>query len=100
MKKPPRTILTDQDSWMKEAISKEMSTTKHSFCIWPVIFKFSYWFNAILQDKYAQWCYDFYGLYKLETCDEFEHQWPKVVAKYNLQTNKHVKGLYEIRNYW
>ncbi|XP_058766139.1 protein FAR1-RELATED SEQUENCE 11-like [Vicia villosa] len=98
--KAPRTILTDQDPWMKEAISKEMSTTKHSFCIWHITFKFSSWFNAILRDKYAQWCYDFYGLYKLETCEEFEHQWPKVVAKYNLQTNKYVKGLYEIRNYW
>jgi hypothetical protein len=23
-----------------------------------------------------------------------------VVAKYNLQSNKHVKGLYDVRNYW
>ncbi|KAG4934800.1 hypothetical protein JHK85_049719 [Glycine max] len=100
MKKPPKTILTDQDPWMKEAISKDLPSTKHSFCIWHITFKFSSWFNAILRDKYSKWCSDFYELYKLETCEEFEHQWPKVVAKYNLQSNKHVKGLYEIRNYW
>ncbi|CAL5191621.1 unnamed protein product [Lathyrus oleraceus] len=98
--KPPKTILTDQDPWMKEAISKELPSTKHSFCIWHITFKFSCWFNAILRDKYPKWCADFYGLYKLETREEFEHHWPKVVAKYNLQSNKHVKGLYEIKIYW
>jgi len=36
MKKPPKTILIDQDPWMKEAISKELSSTKHSFCIWHI----------------------------------------------------------------
>ncbi|WJX78103.1 histidine decarboxylase [Trifolium repens] len=67
MKKPPKTILTDQDPWMKvlkEAISKELPSTKHSFCIWHITFKFSSWFNAILRGKYAQWCSDFYALYR------------------------------------
>ena len=31
MKKTPKTILTDQDLWMKEAISKDLSSTKHGF---------------------------------------------------------------------
>ncbi|KAK7268146.1 hypothetical protein RIF29_20833 [Crotalaria pallida] len=100
MKKAVTTILTDKDPWMKEAISKELSSTKHSFCIWHITFKFSSWFNAILRQKYAKWCADFYDLYKLEAREEFEHKWPEVVAKYNLQSNKHVKGLYEIRDYW
>lgn len=85
---------------MKEAISKELSSTKHSFCIWHITFKFSCWFNVILRDKYPKCCSDFYDLYKLETREKFEHQWPKVVVKYNLQSNKHVKGLYEIKSYW
>ncbi|CAJ2656922.1 unnamed protein product [Trifolium pratense] len=100
MKKAPKTILTDQDPWMKEATSKELSSTKHSFCIWHITSKFSSWFNAILRGEYAKWCSDFYELYKLETREDFEHQWPQVVARYNLQSNKHVTGLYEIRNYW
>jgi len=65
-----------QDPWMKEAISKEFPSTKHSFCIWHITFKFSSWFNAIFRDKYAKWCSEFYELYKLATCEEFEHQWP------------------------
>ncbi|WJX39592.1 histidine decarboxylase [Trifolium repens] len=74
MKKAPKTILTDQDPWMKEAISKELPSTKHSFCIWHINFKFSSWFNAILRGEYAKWCSDFYELYKLETREDFEHQ--------------------------
>ncbi|KAF7812754.1 protein FAR1-RELATED SEQUENCE 11-like isoform X1 [Senna tora] len=90
MKKPPKTILTDQDPWMTEAISKEMPFTKHSFCIWHITSKFSGWFNALLREKYSKWCSNFFELYKLDTIEEFEHKWPKVIAKYNLESNKHV----------
>ncbi|KAJ8421471.1 hypothetical protein Cgig2_010783 [Carnegiea gigantea] len=30
LRKPPKTIMTDQDPWMSEAIASEMPTTKHS----------------------------------------------------------------------
>ena len=46
------------------------------------------------------WCVDFYKLYKLEDAEEFEQQWPQMIAKYNLQTNKHALGLYLIRHCW
>ncbi|KAG5558295.1 hypothetical protein RHGRI_008276 [Rhododendron griersonianum] len=39
-------------------------------------------------------------LLKEDTPEEFEHQWPHVVAKYDLQNNKHIVGLYEIKHYW
>ncbi|GAA0176266.1 hypothetical protein LIER_29287 [Lithospermum erythrorhizon] len=41
MKHPPKTILTDQDPWMTEAIAREMPSTKHAFCIWHITSKFS-----------------------------------------------------------
>ncbi|KAG5531650.1 hypothetical protein RHGRI_026317 [Rhododendron griersonianum] len=100
MKKQPKTILTDQDPWMSEAIAKEFPGTKHSFCIWHITSKFSGWFTAILRDQYQTWCADFYELYHLETPQEFEDHWTQVIAKYNLQSNKHVMGLYEIKHFW
>ncbi|KAF7124702.1 hypothetical protein RHSIM_Rhsim12G0119800 [Rhododendron simsii] len=100
MKKHPKTILTDQDPWMTEAIAKEFPTTKHSFCIWHITSKFSGWFTAILRGQYQDWCADFYKLYHVDTPEEFEHQWPQVVAKYDLHNNKHITGLYEIKHYW
>ncbi|XP_065861583.1 protein FAR1-RELATED SEQUENCE 11-like isoform X2 [Euphorbia lathyris] len=100
MKKPPKTIITDQDPWMSEAISFEMPTTKHSFCIWHITSKFSCWFAALLRNDYQKWCGDFYELYKMTIPEEFEHNRCLIVEKYNLQNNKHVQGLYKVRHFW
>ncbi|KAI8543312.1 hypothetical protein RHMOL_Rhmol08G0206900 [Rhododendron molle] len=100
MKKPPKTILTDQDPWMTEAISKELPFTKHAFCIWHITAKFSGWFTTILRNQYSNWCMDFYKLYKLDSCDDFERQWLQVIAKYDMAMNKHVNGLYRIKHFW
>ena len=43
---------------------------------------------------------DFYKLYKLDSCEEFEHQWPQVIAKHDIFMNKHVNGLYQIKHFW
>ena len=100
MRKPPKTIITDQDPWMSQAISIEMPTTKHSFCIWHITSKFSCWFSALLRTDYQSWCGDFYTLYRMTSIEEFEHNWSSVVAKYNLQNNNHVQGLYKFRKSW
>ena len=36
MKKQPTAILTDQDPWITEAISKKLPLTEHAFCIWHI----------------------------------------------------------------
>ncbi|KAF7808556.1 Protein FAR1-RELATED SEQUENCE 11 [Senna tora] len=36
----------------------------------------------------------------VDTIEEFEHKWPEVIAMYNLESNKHVKGLYHVKEYW
>lgn len=100
MKKSPKTIITDQDPWMSEAISREMPTTKHSFCIWHITSKFSCWFAALLHNDYQDWCRDFYKLYKMTIPEEFETNWHLMVEKYKLQNNKHVEGLHKVRYFW
>ncbi|XP_071729218.1 protein FAR1-RELATED SEQUENCE 11-like [Rutidosis leptorrhynchoides] len=100
MTKAPKTILTDQDKCIIEAISKEMPSTKHAFCIWHITNKFSSWFNSTLRSDYSSWCSEFYNLYKLDTIDECEQQWPSVITKYNLRENKHIIGLYRVKTFW
>ncbi|GJW27569.1 FAR1-related sequence 11-like protein [Tanacetum coccineum] len=100
MKKSPKTILTDQDPWSTQAIAKETPFTKHAFCIWHITSKFSGWFTSILRGEYSSWCFEFYVLYKLDTVEEFEHQWPLVIGKYKLNENKNVVGLYKIKEFW
>ena len=41
MKKQPKTILTDQDPWITDTISKELPITKYAFYIWNITTKFS-----------------------------------------------------------
>ena len=43
---------------------------------------------------------DFYKLYKLESCEEFDNQWLQVMTKYDMLSNKHVIGLYQIKHFW
>lgn len=100
MKKPLKTILTDQDPWLTESIAREMPTTKHGFCIWHITSKFSGWFTSILHTQYYKWCNDFYKLYHVDTVEEFESGWAQMVPIYNLQNNKHVIGLYKIKEFW
>ena len=100
MKKSPEAILTDQDPWITEAILKELPSTKHAFCIWHIIAKFNGWFTTILRSQYSNWYTDFYKQYRLDSCEEFEHQWSQVMAKYDMLTNKHVSGLYQIKHFW
>lgn len=64
MKKSPKTIITDQDPWMSEAIAVEMPSTKHSFCIWHITSKFSCWFVALLRGNYQAWCRYFFFVIK------------------------------------
>ncbi|KAH1253239.1 Protein FAR1-RELATED SEQUENCE 11 [Glycine max] len=62
MKNPPKTILTDQDPWMAEAIPKD-------FISWSHVKNLSANGQRLLP------------------------------IEYKLESNKHVKGLYEIKNY-
>ena len=97
MKKQLKTILTNQNPWIMEAILKELPLTKHVFCIWHITAKFSGWFTSILHNQYSNWCVEFY---KLASCEEFEGQWTQVMEKYDMLTNKHVIGLYQIKYFW
>lgn len=74
MKKPPKTILTNQDPWLTASIAKELPLIKPSFRICHITAKFSGWFTAILRDQYYKWYDDFYKLYRLDTVEEFEHE--------------------------
>ena len=33
LRMPPKKIITDEDTWMSVAITSEMRTTKHSYCM-------------------------------------------------------------------
>lgn len=36
----------------------------------------------------------------LDNINDFEQEWAINVSKFNLEANKHIKGLYEVKQYW
>ncbi|KAH7517002.1 hypothetical protein FEM48_Zijuj09G0015800 [Ziziphus jujuba var. spinosa] len=98
--KAPETILTDQNMWLKEAIAIEMPRTKHAFCIWHIIARFSDWFSVVLGSQYDTWKAEFHRLYNLDSVEDFEVGWKEMVDAYRLQGNKHIVSLYALRMYW
>ncbi|KAM7250055.1 hypothetical protein ACFE04_021938 [Oxalis oulophora] len=98
--KPPQTILTDQNSCLKEAIAMEMPTTKHALCMWMIVSKFPSWFNAVLGERYNEWKLEFYRLYNLESTDDFEMGWRDMVNSFGLHTNRHIANMFALRSLW
>ncbi|XP_059294829.1 protein FAR1-RELATED SEQUENCE 11-like [Lycium ferocissimum] len=70
--KHPQTILTDQDLGLTEAIANE----------------------------YLQFKSDFHKLYELGSVKEFEHQWDELIAKFDLESDRHIKLLYANHASW
>ncbi|XP_038720202.1 protein FAR1-RELATED SEQUENCE 11-like [Tripterygium wilfordii] len=98
--KAPQTILTDQNIWLKKAIAIEMPVTKHAFCIWHIIAKFSDWFSVLLGSSYDEWKAEFYRIYNLELVEDFEEDWIEMVNRFGLHTNRHIVSLYALRAFW
>ncbi|OAY61894.1 protein FAR1-RELATED SEQUENCE 11 isoform X2 [Manihot esculenta] len=98
--KAPETILTDQNIWLKEAVAVEMPRTKHAFCIWHIIAKFSDWFSILLGSQYDKWKAEFHRLYNLQSVEDFEVGWGEMVDTYGLHGNKHIVSLYALRTFW
>lgn len=98
--KAPETIVTDQNMWLKDAIAIEMPRTKHAFCIWHIIARFSDWFSVVLGSQYDKWKAEFHRLYNLESEEDFEVGWREMINEYRLQGNKHVVSLFSLRMYW
>ncbi|XP_020235111.1 protein FAR1-RELATED SEQUENCE 11 [Cajanus cajan] len=98
--KAPQTILTDHNMWLKETIAVELPETKHAFCIWHILSKFSVWFSLLLGSQYDEWKSQFHRLYNLELVEDFEEGWRQMVDKYGLHANKHIISLYSLRTFW
>ncbi|XP_075096228.1 protein FAR1-RELATED SEQUENCE 11-like [Nicotiana tabacum] len=98
--KHPQTILTDQDLGLTEAITNELPLTKHAFCIWHITSKFSTWFSFALGSRYLQFKFEFHRLYEIGSIEEFEYQWDKLITKFDLESDRHIKLLYANRASW
>ncbi|XP_021736492.1 protein FAR-RED IMPAIRED RESPONSE 1-like [Chenopodium quinoa] len=97
--KPPGAILTDQAAAMRKPISEIMPSTRHRWCIWHIIRKFSEKLGKC--DKYADFKSPLKTLiYESFTVEEFESQWHSLIKQFKLEDNDWLCDLFEKRHMW
>jgi hypothetical protein len=99
-RKAPRTILTDQNVYLKEAVEKELPNTKHAFSIWLIAARFPSWFSGVLGEHYNDWEKEFYRLYSMESTIDFDLGWSGMVDCYGLHGNRDISSLFASRSSW
>ncbi|GJV44215.1 FAR1-related sequence 10 [Tanacetum coccineum] len=96
----PQTIITDLGSGLGDAIATELPNTKHVICIWHVMSKLSSWFSQSLGLQYPEFKSEFELVCHLENIEHFENQWSHLVARFGVDSDKHVALLYSYRASW
>ncbi|CAD6260786.1 unnamed protein product [Miscanthus lutarioriparius] len=99
-RKAPLTILTDQNVCLKEAIEKELPSTKHVLCKWLIEARLPSWFGANLGERYKDWKNEFDRLYNMDSTVAFDLGWNDMVNCYGLHGNEHIASLFASRNLW
>ncbi|XP_027155356.1 protein FAR1-RELATED SEQUENCE 7-like [Coffea eugenioides] len=98
--KRPNTILTDQDHAMAAALSVIMPETFHGLYTFHIRRNFMkhlgnhYKKNSDLPYMFGACMYEF------EEVEQFNRVWEAMVKKYNLENNKWLFELYQIRDKW
>ena len=98
--KCPQTILTDIDTGLQESIRSELPSTKHIISVWYILPKLSGWFSLLLGSSFADFRSEFDVLYRMESAEQFEFEWTQMVARFELESEKHSSLLFSLRESW
>lgn len=96
----PQTIITDIDPTLGDAISKELSQTKHVISTCHILSKIPNWFSLPLGLQYTDFRLEFNILCHMENIENFELQWDIFVARFGLVSDKHISLLFSLRASW
>ncbi|XP_019710175.2 protein FAR1-RELATED SEQUENCE 5 isoform X1 [Elaeis guineensis] len=96
---PPKTIFTDQNQAITNAITEVFPNTRHRLCLWHIYKNAPSYLGNLNFDQ------NFHKLFNkcLQGCDseeEFEETWGKMISKYNVQDHEWLNNLYKIRQKW
>lgn len=97
--KQPKTIFTDEDNAMANAIETMLPGTHHRLCTWNISknaaqYLASHLVNAEFKEHFNKCFHD------CITEAEFEATWDDMVKKFNLENNSWLKKLYLLREKW
>ncbi|KAK3437227.1 hypothetical protein EUGRSUZ_C01967 [Eucalyptus grandis] len=98
--KAPKTIFTDQDHAMANAIRTVLPNTSHRLCVWHIGKNATHHIGHLLgkpgfRDKYWHKI-----LYKCESEFEMENTWKAMCHEWKLEDNKWLDNIYRLRHKW
>ncbi|XP_076926629.1 protein FAR1-RELATED SEQUENCE 5-like [Bidens hawaiensis] len=96
-----KVVVTDQNPTMKQTISLVLPNSRHRLCMWHIMKKLADKVGATLCNNEE---------FKRKICDivwtdaisqsEFEMQWELIMKEYDLETNKWLCDMFEMRYDW
>ena len=97
---PPKTVITDQDTAITNAVARVLPQSTHHFCMWHIEKKFPETLSHIYHQN-NDFKYHFSKcIHDTITPEEFEMAWTELIEKYKLQNNTWIQKVYSIRERW
>ncbi|KAF8029665.1 hypothetical protein BT93_E2174 [Corymbia citriodora subsp. variegata] len=98
--KAPKTIFTDQDHAMANAIKTVLPNTNHRLCVWHIGKNAMHHIGHLLGKPGFCNKYWYKFLYKCESELELENTWKAMCHEWKLEDNKWLDNIYRLRHKW
>ncbi|XP_058752209.1 protein FAR1-RELATED SEQUENCE 5-like [Vicia villosa] len=96
----PKTIITDQDMAITNAVARVFPKVNHHYCMWHIQKKVPEYLNYIYHE-HGEFKNQFHKcIHQSITVEEFDSDWEAMIDKYELQDNKWLEKIYFIREKW
>lgn len=96
----PKVIITDQDKVLNEAVADVFPDSRHCFCLWHVLSKFSENFGCTINQNENFMTKFNKCIYRSWTKEKFEKRWSRIVDKFELKEHEWFLSLYNDRKKW
>ncbi|XP_042969004.1 protein FAR1-RELATED SEQUENCE 5-like [Carya illinoinensis] len=96
----PKSIITNQDRAMKNAIAIVFPETRHTFCLWHILKKVPEKLGSYATYKSGLKTQLMKCVYDTQTIEEFGKCWAEFISTYELQENGWLESLYAEREHW
>ncbi|XP_058787209.1 protein FAR1-RELATED SEQUENCE 5-like isoform X2 [Vicia villosa] len=96
----PKTIITDQDAAITNAVARVFPNANHHYCMWHIEKKVPEYLNNVCHE-YNDFKNQFHKcIHQSVTVEDFESDWEAMIDKYGLQDNQWLQKIYYIRSKW
>lgn len=96
----PKTIITNQDAAISNAVAKVFPKVNHHYCMWHIEKKVPEYLNRVYHE-HGEFKNQFYKcIHQSTTVEEFDSYWEAMIDKYGLQDNQWLNNILSIREKW